>query len=242
VTRPATDPALGRSPRTPLPKRLALSLVGTVVGADVPDEIALTFDDGPDRDVTPAVLEVLGRHGAKATFFVLTEHALVRPELLRRILDEGHEIALHFDRHDRITDLPPLAALRRMRAARRRLAKLVGTPVALFRPPYGDQNLLTYLFARLLGLRVIGWSQAAEEWIEQSAESAANRAAETLRGGDVILMHDGLELGPGAPRPSIDRAHVADLVLREAAERGLRSVTVGALLRRGPPRRRRWFQ
>jgi peptidoglycan/xylan/chitin deacetylase (PgdA/CDA1 family) len=221
---------------------LVLSFVGTVVTGKASDAIALTFDDGPDRDVTPAVLDVLRRHGAQATFFVLTDHAQAQRGLVRRIVDEGHEIGLHFDRHDRIPELPSLTAFSRMRQARRRLAKLAGAPVSLFRPPYGSQNLLTYLFARLLGLEVIGWSQVADDWMEQSAESAAKRASETLAGGDIILMHDGLVLEPGSPRPTLDRAHVADLVLREAAERGLAAVTVGALLARGGPHRRRWFR
>jgi hypothetical protein len=140
-----------------------------VVRGDAAGEISLTFDDGPDPQVTPAVLEVLRRHAARATFFVLTEHAFAHPDLVRRILGEGHEIGLHFDRHDRITELPPRAALSRMRAARRRLAELAG-PVRLFRPPYDSQNLATYLFARSQGLDVIGWSQVADDWIEQSAE------------------------------------------------------------------------
>jgi peptidoglycan/xylan/chitin deacetylase (PgdA/CDA1 family) len=222
-------------------KAFVLPLVGTVVGADVPGAIALTFDDGPDREVTPAVLDVLRRRGAQATFFVLTDQALAHRELLQRILDDGHELGLHFDRHDRITELPRLEALRRLGGARRRLAKLAARRVSLFRPPYGSQTPVTYLCARSLGLQVIGWSQAADDWIEQSAESAAARASDELRGGDIVLLHDGLALGPEAPRPALDRAHVADLVLGEAAKRGLRSVSVGALLAGGEPRFRRWF-
>jgi peptidoglycan-N-acetylglucosamine deacetylase len=223
-------------------KSAILLPVGTVASMfDVPDAVALTFDDGPDRDVTPRVLDVLRRHGAKATFFVLTDYAVARSDLVKRILDEGHEVGLHFDRHDRITDLSPDTAWKRMLEARQRLAELAG-PVSLFRPPYGSQNYLTYLFARLLGFKVIGWSRTADDWRDHSAESSANQATENLVGGDIILMHDGLELGPDEPIPTLDRAQVADLILGEAAKRGLKAVTVGAILRRGVPQRSHWFR
>jgi peptidoglycan/xylan/chitin deacetylase (PgdA/CDA1 family) len=223
-------------------KSVILKPVGTVTSLfDVADLIALTFDDGPDEEVTPRVLEVLARHGAKATFFVLTDEAERRPQLLRRILGEGHEIGLHFDRHDRITALPPKAAFQRMAAARDHLAALVG-PVTLFRPPYGRQNYLTYFFARLLGLTVVGWSQCANDWLEQTPAESARSATDSLKGGDIVLQHDGLALTAEEVRPSLDRAEVTDLVLAEAARRGLRSVTVGDLLGRGPHRLSHWFR
>lgn len=223
-------------------KSTLLLPVGTVASVfDVSDAIALTFDDGPDPDVTPLVLDVLARHEAKATFFVLTDQALAHPGLMRRILDEGHEIGLHFDRHDRIPDLAAGEAWRRMRSARRALGQIVGR-TSLFRPPYGSQTYLTYLFARLIGLQVIGWSQVANDWLEQSAETSARSASEHLKGGDIVLLHDGLALSPGQPRPNLDRSRVADLVLQEAERRHLRPLTVGALLARGVPRRSHWFR
>lgn len=234
-----------KSPSTDLVARIKSTILipnGTIIGAfDVPDVVGLTFDDGPDRQMTPAILDVLRRHGAHATFFVLTDYALVHPDLVERILAEGHEVGLHFDRHDRITDLPPLKALSRMIEARRRLAGLAG-PVSLFRPPFGGQNYLTYAFARMLGLKVIGWTRWANDWLEQTAESAANVASEQLCGGDIVLMHDGLELGPDDPRPTFDRARMVELFLQEAAARGLRAVTVGTLMARGRRRRSHWFR
>jgi peptidoglycan/xylan/chitin deacetylase (PgdA/CDA1 family) len=222
-------------------KSYLLMPVGTVTGMfDVRDAIALTFDDGPDKDVTPAVLDVLARHGAKATFFVLTEKAVIHRELLKRIVEEGHELALHFDRHDRITQLRPLIALRRLYEARQQLAMMTG-PVSLFRPPYGSQNYLTYLFARLLGLRVIGWKQCANDWLDQPVERAVRSASEGLSGGDIVLMHDGTP--SDEPRPALDRPRVVDLFLQEAALRRLKAVTVGTLLKRRSPRRRsHWFR
>lgn len=232
-------------PDTEVAQRIKSALllpVGTVIGAfGSAERVALTFDDGPDLDVTPRVLDVLARHGAKATFFVLVDHARARPALLRRILNEGHEIGLHFDRHDRITDLPKAMAFRRMRKAKRELSKLAG-PISLFRPPYGSQNHATYLFARLLKLAVIGWTRQGDDWMEQTPEHSAGLVTKGLRGGDIILLHDGLELGPDEPRPTLDRAHVTDLVLDEVGRRGLNTVTVGQLLAKRAPQRTRWFR
>ncbi len=224
-------------------KSVILSPVGTATSVFGEHEaVALTFDDGPDPEVTPRVLSVLRKRNAQATFFVLTDEAAQRPELLKRIADEGHEIGLHFDRHDRITTLPPKEAFRRMKAARDSLAALAGRPVTLFRPPYGSQNYQTYAFARLLGMRVVGWSQCANDWIEQSVERSVHDACHSLAGGDIILLHDGLVLTPEETRPSLDRAEVADGVLAEAQARGLRSVTAGVLLQRRPNRFSHWFR
>ena len=234
-----------KSPSSDLLARIKSTILipnGTIIGAfEVSDVVGLTFDDGPDREVTPVILDVLRRNDARATFFLLTDYALAHHDLVERILAEGHEVGLHFDRHDRITDLPPLAALSRMIEARRRLAGLAGR-VSLFRPPFGGQNYLTYAFARMLGLKVIGWSRWANDWLEQTAESAANVASEHLAGGDIVLMHDGLELLPNEPRPTFDRARMVELFLQEAAARGLKAVTVGTLMARGRWRRSHWFR
>jgi peptidoglycan/xylan/chitin deacetylase (PgdA/CDA1 family) len=223
-------------------KSAILMPVGTTTSVfGQPNEVALTFDDGPDPDVTPRVLSVLRERKAHATFFVLTDEAARYPDLLKRIVDEGHQVGLHFDRHDRITALPLGTALRRMKAARDSLAALAG-PVKLFRPPYGSQNYLTYAIARLLGLRVVGWSQQGNDWMDQSVEKSVNDACHGLVGGDIILLHDGLSLTPEEIRPGLDRAQVADGVLATAQGQGLRSITVSALLRRGPARLSHWFR
>jgi peptidoglycan/xylan/chitin deacetylase (PgdA/CDA1 family) len=223
-------------------KSVVLTPVGTVTSLfGQHDAVALTFDDGPDPEVTPRVLSVLKGRDAHATFFVLTDEAARHPELIKRIAEDGHEIGLHFDRHDRITTLAPWTAWRRLKAARDSLAALAG-PVALFRPPYGSQNYATYALARLLGLRVVGWSQQGNDWMEQSVEKSVHDACHSLVGGDIILLHDGLFLTPEEVRPSLDRAEVADGVLARARAQGLRSITVSALLKRGPARLSHWFR
>src|SRR5688572_27804750 len=92
-----------------------LAVVGSIQGARRPgDQIGLTFDDGPDELVTPRLLDLLRQRNARATFFVLTDKAATRPDLVRRIVEEGHEIGLHFDNHDRLTQMPLSVARSRL--------------------------------------------------------------------------------------------------------------------------------
>lgn len=219
-----------------------LAPVGSVHGARrATDKVALTFDDGPDPDVTPRLLDLLQARRARATFFVLTEKVAQNPGLLRRIVEEGHEVGLHFDRHDRLTQLPLGEARARLRQARRQLEGVVG-PVRLFRPPYGSQSLSTYFMARSEGMDVVAWGPYAEDWVEQSPATAANKALGPIMDGDIVLMHDGLEIPPGEPIPTFDRVKMVEIILDGLAERGLGAESVGALVAAGGVRRSAWFR
>lgn len=238
--RRALDPSL----RQRLKRYLgpALAGIGTIQGARRPGhQVALTFDDGPDVVVTPRLLDLLRKRKARATFFVLTEKATAHPDLVRRIVDEGHEIGLHFDRHDRLTQLPLKLARARLRAARAQLEGLAG-PIRYFRPPFGAQSFATYFLARSEGLQVVSWGPIAEDWLEQEPASAAERALGQLAAGDVLLLHDGMEKPPGEPLPTFDRVKMVDLILDGLLERSLEPVTVGALVSTGQPRLSPWFR
>lgn len=223
-------------------KAAILSRMPTIVGALRPErDVALTFDDGPDPEVTPRLLDLLARRRAPATFFLLSEKANRRPDLVRRIAADGHEVALHFDRHDKIPDLPPAVVRRRMKTARASLEAIAG-PVRLFRPPFGSQNVASYLMARSVGLQVVGWTASAQDWEEQTPAMAARRATFNLRAGDILLMHDGLELGPGESGSTFDRVRMVELILDTMRGRGLRPSTVGDLVAQGGARTAPWFR
>lgn len=219
-----------------------LAPLGSIHGAKRPgDTIAFTFDDGPDPDVTPRLLDLLLERGARATFFVLTDKAAAQPALLQRIADEGHEIGLHFDRHDRLTEMSVGDVRSRMRAARHWLEQVIG-PVTLFRPPFGAQNLSTYLVARAEGLEVVCWGVAAEDWIEQTPAMAASKVLGPVKAGDIVLMHDGLEIPEGEARPRFDRVKMVEIILDGLTARGLSPDTVGAVVGSGGRRFSAWFR
>src|SRR5690606_31367339 len=110
---------------------------------------------GPDPFVTPRLLDLLAANRASATFFVLTEHALRQPALIRRMLAEGHEVGLHADRHERLTAVSAAQLRRRLTEARHALESVTGREVRWFRPPYGAQSLTTYFVVRRCGLDVV---------------------------------------------------------------------------------------
>lgn len=217
-------------------------MLGTIVGADTDEGlVALTFDDGPDETESDRLLATLDRRGAHATFFVLARRAEAHPEVVRRIA-ASHEVGLHGDEHVRLGRVPAREVVRIVRDGKRRLERTVGAPVTLFRPPGGEQTLLSLLVARATGLRVVHWSAAAEDWLDLEVDELVRRSMADLSPGGVLLLHERFEPGPDATAPpALDRAELLGRLLDALAERGWRAVTVGELLRGRRPRHALWF-
>jgi peptidoglycan/xylan/chitin deacetylase (PgdA/CDA1 family) len=155
------------------------------------DRVALTFDDGPHAEGTPAVLEELARQGASATFFLVGEQVERRPALAREIVDAGHEVAVHGYRHT-------LLLRRRVRElgddldrAVAVIADATGVVPSLYRPPYGIFSSGGLAHVRDRGWRPLLWSTWGRDWERRAtAQSIARRATSGLRPGDVVLLHD----------------------------------------------------
>jgi peptidoglycan/xylan/chitin deacetylase (PgdA/CDA1 family) len=205
--------------------------------------VSFTFDDGPDPAGTPVVLDVLARRRARATFFVLGERVDANPALARQVVSEGHEVALHAGSHATLPDLSALAQTRNLVAGRRAVTAAVGRPPRHFRAPYGLQTRATVSIARALRMRPVMWSTYASEWGEQPVTACVDQAAAHLTAGAIVLLHDGAAGRSGRDRrPVAEVAEILDALLEIAATRGLTSVPVGELLRRGQPERRSWFR
>jgi peptidoglycan/xylan/chitin deacetylase (PgdA/CDA1 family) len=155
--------------------------------------IALTFDDGPSANVTPQVLDVLSRFDVKATFFVVGECVASHPEVLRRIVREGHKIGLHCDKHTEMISQSVQKLTGRLEACRTEVAKAEGVQfsTALFRPPYGFRSLNTWLAAERLGLKLVLWSVDSTDYMLTDPEKIASKVIKCLEPGKVVLMHDG---------------------------------------------------
>ncbi len=166
--------------------------------------LSLTFDDGPDPLWSARILAELDRCAARATFFVIGEHARGNPSIVTRALDRGHEIALHCHRHVRHSELSESEIEADTRTALRTLVRL-GVQPARWRTPWGVQTAATVRVAERFGLELVGWTIDTHDWRGDPAAAMLARAKEELSGSEqaIVLMHDGL--GPGAQRAGCEQ-------------------------------------
>jgi len=186
--------------------------------------LVLSFDDGPGPSLTPRILDLLAARGVHATFFPLGERARRSPELLDRVIAEGHEVGCHSERHLHAVRHGPFAALRDALTGVHSLSRWLTHPL-LFRPPYGKLDLVTWIALSFRGIR-LGW------WTLDSGDTAPTRDIEHLnelvrrnRGG-VVLLHD-------FDRVSGHDQHVLELLSRlldQARDEGLRVVPLRSVL------------
>lgn len=153
--------------------------------------VALTFDDGPDPQRTPAVLDLLARQGVRATFFVVGARAEAHPELVRRMVAEGHVVGNHSYTHSWRFPLRSLGrTVEELRRTGEVLHRITGRQPRLFRPPFGVTNPTIARAVRRLGLDPVGWSIRSLDTMGQSPERVAARILLRLHPGAVILLHD----------------------------------------------------
>lgn len=195
--------------------------------------IALSFDDGPDPEVTPAVLDLLAQYGARATFFSVGRALQAQPLLARRVTDEHHELGNHSWTHTRWHSLFGVARQRgEMKQCAQAIVSTTGrSSQPLYRPPMGHKSPPLASAAQQLQLTLVAWSLHSHDSRGSDPERIAQRVLQRLRPGDIVLMHDGHDL-PGQHRPACVPA--LRLILRGLRERGLQSVTVSELLRAEP--------
>jgi peptidoglycan-N-acetylglucosamine deacetylase len=162
-----------------------------------PGEIALTFDDGPNPEWTPRLLEILTRHEIKATFFMLGKFAEAQPELVRRVAAEGNVIGDHSWNHPKLSRCPAKRIEEELKRTKETLEQIMGSKVRFFRPPHGARRPAVFRIARELGLDPVLWNAMTNDWSEPSAEKIAATLSKrvdamTQRGYAVnIVLHDG---------------------------------------------------
>ncbi len=187
-------------------------------------EIALTFDDGPDPDITPRVLDRLDANHAKATFFVVGEQARRHPALVREIVRRGHAVENHSYHHSmHFPWYGPRRLARDIGAAQAAIADACGHAPIFFRAPMGFRTpLLDPVLARL-GLHLVSWTRRAFDTVERDPRIVAARLSRDLGAGDILLMHDGVAiLGRGRPAT----ADSLDQLLATVADHHLIPVTL----------------
>lgn len=210
-------------------KRAALALARprhSLGGAT--DRVALTFDDGPDPVHTPAVLDRLRDVGAVATFFVVGERAARHPEIVRRILAEGHALGSHSWSHPEPWRLSAPALIADYRRGRAAVQRAAGRRTALFRPPKGFVDARGAVAMLAAGVRPWLWTIDGHDWLPDVRPDEIVGRLGDIAGGDVVLLHDAIEqpLAPSALDRSATVQAIGDIAALVAG-RGLRFTTLG---------------
>ena len=192
-------------------------------------QVALTFDDGPDPEVTPAVLDAMAEFQARATDFVIGRHLEKHPALGERLLREGHELGNHSWRHSYLQNFYRTAGHGQEIDRCSQLIKTLtnSTIEPLYRPPIGLKSPPMARAAQQRKLTAVAWSVHSRDTRARDAHAIANRVLARIRPGDIVLLHDGHDQDQ-RHRPQIRRA--LPMLLQGLRERGLTSVPVSELL------------
>jgi peptidoglycan/xylan/chitin deacetylase (PgdA/CDA1 family) len=197
--------------------------------------VALTFDDGPLRVSTPAVLDTLQTRGARATFFVIGRRAAEEPELIQRMVREGHAVGIHgMDHHRAYAFLSPQAVEDDL-AQCVRAVTAAGAPVPLwFRPPIGQASPRTFAGARRAGVEIVAWTfRGRDGWRRTKAEQLLPRLERALVPGAIVLLHDAWERPNAEGEAPPLGARLLPQILDLCAQKGLTPVTLDELVQAG---------
>lgn len=202
-------------------------LFPVLAGRGAADHVALTFDDGPDPRCTPRFLDVLGRRGTHATFFLLGSMVVKARSLAAEIAAAGHEVAVHGWDHRYVLLRGPHATYDDIARARDAVAGATGTAPVFYRPPYGVLSSAAIWAARRNGMVPLLWTCWGREW---TAGATSERVFATIRrdlsGGATVLLHDSDCTSP--PGSSLAALGAVEMLLDECAERGWRVGTATA--------------
>jgi peptidoglycan-N-acetylglucosamine deacetylase len=163
-------------------------------------QLALTYDDGPNDPHTFRLLEVLAKHDVRATFFLIGRYARQRPDIARELITAGHCVGNHTFTHPLLTFKSAAETHQEISQCRAALEEAIGQHSNLFRPPFGGRRPETLRVARQLGLKPVMWNVAGNDWNALPAAVIETKLASQIRGGDVILLHDGDHRQMGADR------------------------------------------
>ena len=204
----------------------------TIIAGNDPDEVALTYDDGPNDTATPALLEVLAKHNARATFFMIGKFVRQHPAIVRQVHAAGHLIGNHTETHPWLTMLPSTEIHKELHDCSHILEDTIGAPIHYVRFPHGARRPATLRIARELNLKPVQWNTMGNDWQLPTAEAilarlnhGLNRARRAEKGAN-ILLHDGHDQRMSANRtPTV---HATDQLLTRFAREGKHVVTVDA--------------
>lgn len=201
------------------------TFVGLAPGAK---KIALTYDDGPNDPYTWRLLEKLAMHGVQATFFLIGRYVKQRPDIAREILKNGHVLGNHTLTHPLLIFRSESEIRSELSRCSQAIADAVGGEPRFFRPPFGGRRPAVLRIARELGLEPVMWNITGYDWNAPSADEIERKVARRVRGGDVILLHDGGHRHMGADRAQTVLA--TDRLIARHKAAGYAFVTISQML------------
>jgi peptidoglycan/xylan/chitin deacetylase (PgdA/CDA1 family) len=193
-------------------------------------QIALTYDDGPNDPHTLRLLEVLARHDVHATFFLIGRYVQQRPEIAREIVNAGHLVGNHTFMHPLLIFKSETEIREEISQCRAALQDAIGQHSNLFRPPFGGRRPAVLRVARDLGMETVMWNVTGYDWNAPPAEVIERKVATQIRGGDVILLHDGGHKQMGADRSQTVIA--TDRLITRYKGEGYEFVTVSQMMQK----------
>lgn len=195
-------------------------------------QLSLTYDDGPNDPHTPRLLEVLAKHGVQATFFLIGRYVQQRPGIVREIVNAGHSVGNHTFTHPLLIFKSAAEIRQELAECSHAIADAAGEKTVLFRPPFGGRRPAVLRIARELGLQSVMWNVTGYDWNVPPAPRIEETVSKQIRGGDVILLHDGGHKQMGADRSQTVIA-TDRLIARYKAD-GYEFVTVSQMMERDP--------
>jgi peptidoglycan-N-acetylglucosamine deacetylase len=197
-------------------------------------QLALTYDDGPNDPHTLRLLEVLARHNVRATFFLIGRYVRQRPDIVREVVKAGHVVGNHTFTHPLLTFKSEAEIRRELTDCRAALQDAIGGHSNLFRPPFGGRRPAVLRVARELGLEPVMWNVTGYDWNAPPAAEIERKVTKQIRGGDVILLHDGGHKQMGADRSQTVLA--TDHLITRYKSEGYEFMTISQMLRQAGAR------
>lgn len=184
--------------------------------------VALTFDDGPSKRYTGQVLDILKKYRVKATFFIVVRNAYQCPDLIERIIEDGHELAMHSYKHKSAWISLPWETKREFERSCE-LFKSYQIPMSTFRPPWGTFNAVSLKYALRSGLEVVLWTVEAFDWRKKNtAHNIAEEVVKRIEHRGIIVLHDSGG-AKGAPQHTVD---ALELLIPQLQEKGYEFLTI----------------
>ena len=199
----------------------------TLIRGKNPRQLALTYDDGPNDPYTQRLLEVLAKHQARATFFLVGRYVQQRPQIAREVAQAGHALGNHTFTHPNLAFCSQMQTRIQLEECTRAIQDATGQTPKLFRPPFGGRRPSTLRIARELGLAPVMWNVTGFDWDAHSSAEVERKVIRQTKGGSIILLHDGSHRGLGW-----DRSHTVaatDALLTRYKSEGFEFVTIPEL-------------